>query len=153
MGKKNNVKLYKVELNDRGDFIEISTADTELFDRFVETYIQISDAAKDLLLRRKEIDKDCTISGNREKNMRKIRANVRFCEESSEKIDCVFGQGTLRKYFRRLYEEVPYFLPGTECFIDFFKQMAPALECFFERKINEKDKAYIMSMLQDNMIR
>lgn len=148
MSKESKSGLYKIELNNMGDYIEISTADTGLFDRFVETYRQIVNAAKDLPRRYREIEKVRVIPGHENKTVEKIRANVRFYEESAEKIDLVFGQGTLKKYFREHYEKIPDFMPGTEYFIDFFEQMAPVLEKLFGRKVDERDRKAVKSMTQ-----
>lgn len=148
MSKESNLALYKIELNNMGDYIEISTADTGLFDSFVETYRKIVNAAKDLPRRYREIEKVRIIPGHENKTVEKARAHVRFCEESAEKIDLVFGQGTLKKYFREHYEKIPDFMPGTECFIDFFEQMVPVLERLFGRKVNERDKKAVKSMTQ-----
>lgn len=148
MSEESKSGLYKIELNDMGDYIEISTTDTVIFDRFVETYRQIAGAAKDLPRRYKEIEKVRAIPGHENKTVEKIRANVRFYEESVEKIDHVFGQGTLRKYFREHYEKIPDFIPGTECFIDFFERMVPVLENLFGRKVDERDRKAVKSMSQ-----
>lgn len=148
MSEESKSGLYKIELNDMGDYIEISTADTGLFDRFVETYRQIVNAAKDLPRRYREIEKVRVIPGHENKTVEKIRANVRFYEESAEKIDLVFGQGTLKKYFREHYEKIPDFMPKTEYFIDFFEQMSPVLEKLFGRKVDERDKKAVKSMSQ-----
>lgn len=148
MSKESKSGLYKIELNDMGDYIEISTADTGLFDRFVGTYRQIVNAAKDLPRRYGEIEKVRVIPGHENKTVEKIRANVRFYEESAEKIDLVFGQGTLKKYFREHYEKIPDFMPRTEYFIDFFEQMVPVLEKLFGRKVDERDKKAVKSMSQ-----
>lgn len=148
MSEESKSGLYKIELNDMGDYIEISTADTVIFDRFVETYRKIAGAAKDLPRRYKEIEKVRAIPGHENKTVKKIRANVRFYEESAEKIDLVFGHGTLKKYFREHYEKIPDFMPGTECLIDFFEEMAPVLENLFGRKVDERDKKAVKSMTQ-----
>lgn len=148
MSKESKSGLYKIELNNMGDYIEISTADTGLFDRFVETYRQIVSAAKELPRRYRAIEKVRVIPGHENKTVEKIRANVRFYEESAEKIDLVFGQGTLKKYFREHYEKIPDFMPGTEYFIDFFEQMAPVLEKLFGRKVDERDRKAVKSMTQ-----
>ena len=148
MNKESNSGLYKIELNDMGDYIEISTADAGIFDRFVETYRQIVSAAKELPRRYREIEKARVIPGHENKTVEKIRANVRFYEESAEKIDLVFGQGTLKKYFREHYEKIPDFMPRTEYFIDFFEQMVPVLEKLFGRKVDERDKKAVKSMSQ-----
>lgn len=146
MEKESGVGLFKIELNNRGDYIEIPTADTGFFDRFVETCRQIGNAARDLSGRYREIDEARVLPGHESKTVEKIREKVRFCEESTERIDGVFGQGTLKKYFREHYGNTPDFMPGAECLIDFFEQMAPVLEKLFGRKVDEQDKADIMSI-------
>lgn len=148
MSEDSKSGLYKIELNDMGDYIEISTADTVIFDRFVETYRQIVSAAKELPRRYREIEKVRVIPGHENKTVEKIRANVRFYEESAERIDLVFGHGTLKKYFREHYEKIPDFMPGTEYFIDFYEQMAPVLENLFGRKVDERDRKAVKSMSQ-----
>ncbi|MBD5521229.1 MAG: hypothetical protein HDR03_08430 [Lachnospiraceae bacterium] len=148
MGKGTDAKLYKIELNDMGDHIDISTGDMELFDRFQETYKQIADAAKDIPRRCQEIDKVRVISGHGNKIVEKIMIKVRFYEESAEKIDNIFGQGTLKKYFNKLYKEVPDFMPGAECFIDFYDKMLPVLEELFGRRVDDSEKERIRSIGQ-----
>lgn len=148
MEKESGVGLFKIELNKWGDYIEIPTTDTGFFDRFVETYRQIVNAARELPGRYREIDEARVLTGHENKTVEKIRAKVRFCEEAAERIDSVFGQGTLKKYFREHYADIPDFMPGAECFIDFFEEMAPVLENLFGRKVYERDKADIMSMSQ-----
>lgn len=146
MNKENDAKLYKIELNNMRDYIDILTVDQELFDRFLETYRQIADAAKDLPRRYEEIDNVRVIPGHENKMIEKIRAKLRFCEESVEKIDSIFGQGTLKKYFRSFYEEIPDFVPFTKCFIDFYDQMVPVLEELFERRVDDCEKERIRYM-------
>lgn len=148
MSEESNSGLYKIELNNMGDYIEISTADTGIFDRFVETYRQIVSAVKELPRRYREIEKVRAIPGHENKTVEKIRVNVRFYEESAERIDLVFGQGTLKKYFREHYEKIPDFMPGTECLIDFFEEMASVLENLFGRKVDERDRKAVKSMTQ-----
>lgn len=148
MEKESDVGLFKIELNKWGDYIEIPTTDTGFFDRFVETYRQIVNAARELLGRYREIDEARVLPGHENKTVEKIRAKVRFCEEAAERVDSVFGQGTLRKYFREHYENIPDFMPYTECFIDFFERIAPVLEKLSGRKVEEQDKADVMSMPQ-----
>lgn len=148
MEKESGVGLFKIELNNQGDYIEIPTTDTGVFDRFVETYRQIVNSARELSGRYREIDEARVLPGHENKTVEKIRANVRFYEESVEKIDHVFGQGTLKKYFREHYEKIPDFIPGTECFIDFFERMVPVLENLFGRKVDERDRKAVKSMSQ-----
>ena len=147
MNKGNNAKLYKIELNDMGDHIDISTADTDLFDRFEAGYRQIVDMAEGLPQKYKELEqryeKPCV-----EKTVEIARANVGFCEAGIRIIDDIFGEGTIKKYFNKLYKELPDFLPGTECFIDFYDHIAPVLEELLGRRVDESEKERVRSMGQ-----
>lgn len=147
MNKENDAKLYKIVLNGAGDYIDISTADADLFDRFEAGYRQIVDMEEGLPQKYKEINRiykqPCT-----EKTIEIVRANVGFREAAIRIIDDIFGEGTLKKYFNKLYKEVPDFMPGTECFIDFYNQMAPVLEKLFERRVDSSEKERIKSMGQ-----
>lgn len=147
MNKENNAKLYKIELNNLGNYIDISTTDTGLFDRFVAGYRQIADMAEGLPQKYKEIkqryEHPCV-----EKTVEIARINVGFSEAAIKTIDDIFGKGTIKKYFGKLYKEIPDFMPGTECFIDFYDQMLPILEKLFDRRIDDSEKERIRSMGQ-----
>lgn len=147
MGKENDVRLFKIELNDAGDHIDISTADTDLFDRFVAGYRQIADMAEGLPQKYKEIEqkyeKPCV-----EKTVEIAMTNFGFSEAAIKIIDDIFGESIIKKYFNKLYKELPDFLPGTECFIDFYDQMGPVLEKLFERRVDESEKERVRSMGQ-----
>lgn len=147
MNKENNAKLYKIELNNMGDYIDISTADTDLFDRFVAGYRQIADIAEDLPQKYKEIEQRYTrpCIG---KTVEIARTNVSFSKVAIKIIDDILGKGTIKKYFNKLYKEVTDFMPGTECFIDFYDNIAPVLEELFGRRVDDSEKERIRSMGQ-----
>lgn len=147
MNKENNAKLYKIELNEMGDHIDISTTDTDLFDRFVAGYRQIADMAEGLPQKYKEIKQrykqPCI-----EKTLEIARTNVGFSKAAIKIIDDILGESTIKKYFRSFYEEITDWIPDTECFIDFYGHIAPALEKLFERRVDENEKERIRSMGQ-----
>ena len=47
--------------------------------------------------------------------------------EAAAKIDRIFGQDVIRKYFRLSYEINPDFVPDDECIYDFLDSMTPVL--------------------------
>lgn len=147
MDKENNARIFKIELNKVGDYIDISTTDIELFDRFVAGYRQIADMAEGLSQKYKEIeqryDRPCT-----EKTVEIARVNVGFSEAAIKIVDDILGNDTIKKYFNKLYEEVTDFMPGAECFIDFYDQMLPILEKLFDRRVDNNEKERIRSMGQ-----
>lgn len=63
--------------------------------------------------------------------------NVRFSTEAVKTIDSIFGEGTIKKYFRNIYREIPDFLPDADCITDFFKQITPVTERIFSRRIEQ----------------
>lgn len=147
MGKENDAKLFKIELNETGDYIGISTADTDLFDRFVAGYGQIADMAEGLPQKYKEIEQRY-VQSCVEKTIEISKADVGFLEAAIKIIDDIFGKGTIKKYFNKLYKEVPNFMPRTECFIDFYYNMVPVLEELFGCRVDDSEKERIRSMGQ-----
>lgn len=147
MNKENNAELHKIELNNMGDYIDISTTDTDLFDYFVAGYLRIADMAEGLPQKYKEIkqryERPCV-----EKTVEIARANVGFSEAAIKIIDDTLGKDTIKKYFNKLYKEIPDFMPGTECFIDFYDNIAPILEELLRRRVGDSEKERIRSMGQ-----
>ena len=147
MGKETDARLFKIEINGAGDYIDISITDTDLFDRFVAGYRQIADMAEGLPQKYKEIEQryeqPCI-----KKTVEIARANVGFSEAAIKIIDDIFGKGTIKKYFNKLYKKVQDFMPGTECFIDFYENIVPVLEELFGRRVDDSEKERIRSIGQ-----
>ena len=78
----------------------------------------------------------------------KVRVDAEFSEKAIKIIDNIFGEGTLKKYFRNIYEEVPEFLLDAECIADFFKKISPVMETLFNRKMDAAEKARIESIIK-----
>lgn len=127
---RKEAQLIKIELNDQGDHIVISTGDSTLFDRFMEGFLQIADEAAGLPGEYRKIEKKHRSAKELPmyKNVDIARADVEFSKKAVKIINDLFGKDTLKKYFRQLYDEVPDFLPGAECFVDFFKNIAPVMD-------------------------
>ena len=141
-------RLIKVVLNDEGDHIAISTGDSTFFDRFTAGFLQIADEAAGLPGEYRKIEKKHRSAKELPmyKNVDIARADAEFSRKAVKIIDNLFGEGTLKKYFRKLYDEVPDFLPGAECFVDFFGKIMPVMETLFNRKIDANSKERIESM-------
>lgn len=142
--QKNDAKLIKVELNGQGDYTAISPDDSTLFDRFVAGYKRIADLGDEIPKRLEEIESKYAgktdFTTIMEKTVEMSKVNVGFSEEAVLIVDSIFGKGTIEKYFRNVYEEIPSFLPSAECFIDFFEQITPEMEKIFNRKMEEQKK-------------
>lgn len=145
MDKESNEKLIKVELNDRGDYIVISTGDNAFFEWVAQVFKRIVDMAEEIPKKCHEIEAE---SGRdeMEKIIEEARVNISFSEEAVRMIDGVFGDGTIRKYFYRLYEEVPDFIPDCDCFTDFFDKITPVMEQLLGVKMDERETARFRTM-------
>ncbi len=62
-----------------------------------------------------------------------------FSEEAVRVIDSIFGEDTVKKYFRSIYNEISDFLPDADCIIDFFEQITPPMEKLFNRKAETRE--------------
>lgn len=139
-----SASLVKVELNSKGDYAVISTDDATLFDRFVAGFKHVSDIADAVPAKLKEIEKKYARSTDTASKMDKVleisRANVDFSREAVSVVDSIFGEKTVRKYFRNIYEQLPDFVPNPDCILEFFEKVTPEMEKLFNRKMEERDK-------------
>lgn len=135
----NDLQIVKITLNKEGDFTAISLKDSTLFDRYTESYKQIAALAETA---KESVDKinDNETMDQLDRVIAIAKENVRFSETAETIVDRVFGEGTIRKYFREAYEMIPTFRPDPECFIDFYEEATPKMEDLFNRKF-EADKA------------
>lgn len=142
--QKNDVSIIKIELNGSGDYIAVSADDSTLFDRFASGYKRISELADEVPKKLDEIEKKYAVAEDEktkiDMTVEMSRVNVDFSNEAVNIVDAIFGAGTVKKYFRDVYEEIPEFLPGAECFVDFFSQISPTMESIFSKKIEERNK-------------
>lgn len=146
--KAKSTHLLKIDLNDLndpGDYITVSADDSALFDRFSAGSKRIFDLVDHLPAKLEEIEKRYNgkedLSDVMEKTLEISEVNVDFSKEVTDVVDGIFGEGTLKKYFRRIYDEIPEFLPDANCVIDFLEQIIPVMEELFNRKIERQRAA------------
>lgn len=126
----------RIELNDHGDSVSISTDDASFFSKFSEGYAEIYDLAREY-----QSKSDETEGNSLEEAVRLARVNVDFSRSAIKTIDGIFGEGTIQKYFRNLCEEVPGFLPDANCILDFLEQVTPVIERLFGGKVDRLSAA------------
>lgn len=138
----------EVEINTHGDKIHISPDDAAMMDNFVKCFDNIVKMSDENAKKCDEIEKKYAgkegIENDIAMDVELSGVNVDFSNKSIEAIDSIFGDGTIRLYFRDHYENVAHFLPGTACFMDFFTQISPVMEDIFgkaARNIEELSKA------------
>lgn len=142
------LELEEVEINVHGDKIVISPDDSAMLDNFVkcfESIVKMSDECGDECV---EIKKRYAGKEGIDNEIAMVveisSVNVDFSNRSIAAIDSIFGDGTIRLYFRDHYEKIQNFLPGLACFMDFFIHMSPVMEDIFgkmSKNITELSKA------------
>lgn len=132
---------YKLYLNNMDEYVDILTDDPLLFDRFAEGRGRIMDMVAVLIRKHKKIEREYRKRGW-ERTVALVRANAGFSKEAVKIMNGVFGEETIEKYFRKIYEEYSDFTPGVECFMDFFEKVTPVMERLFDRKINDGNTIY-----------
>ena len=136
---QSGIKILKIELNPQGDYVTVAAggASADLFDRFVSACGVIMAEAEKLDERIKEIDtvnEETDIKKKFESASKITKLEIEFAENANSTIDGVFGKDTMKKYLRNIYEEIPDFIPSSECFLDFIDQLTPHMEEIFGRK-------------------
>lgn len=125
-------RLIKLELNDYGDYVVVSPDDSVLFERFAAGSKQIANMANRVGRKLKKIDRKYKGRTNTDSvcNMIVESTEIRtqFSKDAIKIFDGIFGEGTIRKYFRKFYEEDPDFLPTEIYFTDFLDQITPAMK-------------------------
>lgn len=135
--------LAKVSLNSNGDYIYINEKDAAIFDRFAAFMKWLEE--KDSEIRKKgeefekqygkdiiKLDEDGEVEDvNVDAFVQYSRLRTETYKEAADSIEAIFGQGTLRKYFRKFYEINPEFVPDDECICDFIEEMTPILNDLF----------------------
>lgn len=142
--ERSNIGLLKIELNSEGDYIVISADNPSLFDNFAEGFKHIADMVDEIPVKLDEIEKRYDDKDGLKDAMDKVleisKINVQFSKDAVAVIDGIFGEGTVKKYFRNIYEEIPDFLPDAESILDFFEKITPEMEKLFNRKMEDRNK-------------
>lgn len=128
----NTTGLFKIELNEQGDYVAVPLGNDAFFDCFAQGCKQIDGLAGGICNKLKKIERKYKKLKGFEATLKKIeetaKVNVQFSQNATAIIDNIFGEGTVRKYFRKLYEEDPDFMPNVECFTDFLDQITPVMQ-------------------------
>lgn len=142
--EEKNTGLLKVELNSYGDYIVLTADNPLLFDNFAAGFKRIADLADEIPAKLDEIEKRYVgkddFNSTMDKTLDMSKVNVQFSKDAVAIIDGIFGEGTISKYFRKIIEEIPDFLPDVDCILDFFDKITPEMEKLFNRKVEERKK-------------
>lgn len=140
-----NLNIEEVTINQHGDKIYISADDAKMFDEFIKCFDFIIERSSASEKEISEIEKKYEGKEETKDSIKMAvemsQVNVAFSNEAATSIDGIFGENTVKKYFRDHYEKIPSFLPSVDCFLDFFEQITPVMEQLFDRKMKDREKA------------
>lgn len=124
--------LFKIELNDQGDYITVPMGDDAFFDCFARGCKQIWGMSNGVCKKLKKTERKYKnredLAATLEKIEETAKVNAQFSKNATSIIDNIFGEGTIRTYFQKFYEEDPDFVPNVECFTDFLNQITPVMK-------------------------
>jgi hypothetical protein len=151
--KDSDEGLLKVYLNDYDDFIIIDANDSTFVDRYTNFIRDLEEMQKELEEKGKEYGEEykenpMISEGENGDAVVDVEQLIKFNEVKTqilkrcvESIDSVFGENTIRKYFRMSYEINPDFVPNEDCIRDFMEEITPAIKMIYDirgKKIKRK---------------
>lgn len=154
IGKKVSEQLKKVELNEYGDCIYINLGDATLMKKYNELIAWMDGQSDELSKIAAEMEKKYAgkpmISRNEDGDTEvdteqfavftEIKNNL--YKGCVKRIDDLFGEGTMKAYFRPMYEINPEFVPDEDCIMDFLEEISPVLEAIYKERAAGIDKKY-----------
>lgn len=154
IGSAKSENIQSVIVNAYGDEIKINASDATLRGRYTE-FIKWMD------VRRKELEAECdekekfygdrvavetkedgSVSIDAEQLSDMIDIQNRFCADVIKRIDGVFGQDIVNKYFRDDYALNPDFVPDEEQAIQFINEITDAASEIYNMRKQRIDAKY-----------
>lgn len=139
IGKRISNDLVKVEVNDFGDCIYLNPSDASFQTRYLNLLKWVNAKEKELRELAEQKDKEyggrSIITKNEDGDPEidfdqladLVDIQVGFYRECEEQINGLFGQDTLKKYFKLAYDVNPNFVPDENCIADFLEEITPVL--------------------------
>lgn len=140
-GAQNN--LFKLIVNEKGDFVYLDDKDTGLFDKFAEFLKWLGEKGSEFKNKESEMkqkygndivrrDADGNITDvNVDAVLEASKFQTDTYREAADRLNKIFGGDIMRKYFYVSYENNPDFVPGDECLFDFLDEMIPVMNDMF----------------------
>lgn len=139
IGSKLVEGAVKVTVNEYGDSIIVNASDAGFVKRFGDFLKWLEDKELEIAGKQKELeekygdgdfaseDEDGNVIINTDALVDFAKVWSELYESAAVKIDQIFGQGCLKKYFRAFYEMNQEFIPDEECIVDFLEEISPII--------------------------
>ena len=145
----------KVFVNEFDDYVLLDPSDTSLVMRFQRFMVWLNERGQKLQQEAAELDekyKDTPmVQENEETGETDIdleqfgkfaETQYAFYNEIAAKLNEVFGQDVIRKYFRVSYEINPEFVPDDLAIQDFLESITPVMEQVFQTRFERMNGKY-----------
>lgn len=144
----------KVYVNEYDDYILIDPGDHSFLGKFADFIHWIEEKQKDIdragtEMRKKYAGREM-FSENEEGDTKidteqlieLVNLQLKTYKECEDKVDTLFGQDALKKYFRTSYEINPKFIPDLDYVFDFIEEITPVLERVYGARAERINKKY-----------
>lgn len=154
LNQKSDESLVKVFLNENDDYVMLNQNDASFFDRYsqIVSWLNAKQAEYEKLVGeyqkkykgKKMFEEMEDGSLNIDSEQLSDFANLRtdLCKECVKKINILFGENTIEKFFRSIYDVIPDFIPDEDCIYDFFEEMSPVVSALFNKRIATMRSSY-----------
>lgn len=133
-----NSNIKTIEVNDAGECISIPIGDTTFFERFGNIIKYFEQKKEEIDRQEKELSEK--YEGKPEDDIDRVMDAVRYyselCREVCVQLDKLFGEGCCRKVFAGIEA------PGVELIVDFFEQITPLLQKYFNERNQQINAKY-----------
>lgn len=147
-------KVVKVEVNDSGDYIVLYPGDTSFTTRYAAFLEWLKAKEKEMETVAAEAEKkyegrklvseneDGTQDIDVEQFSEMVNIYATVYKEITEKLEELFGQDVLKKFYKECYEVNPDFIPDIEYIGDFLEAVSPVLNDIYNAHFEKAKGRY-----------
>lgn len=142
--------LLKVIVNEDDEAIYLNPNDSTFMDRFAKFLAKLEKKTKELETlgaeKEKQYEGRAMISEEGDVDVEQLleftNIQVEALSEIVKEIDELFGQNTVRKFFKPFYAINPDFIPDADCINDFLENIIPAVNDAYNARIERIQAKY-----------
>ena len=142
--------VEKVIVNGDGDYVLLNPDDAKIRGKFMDLLKWITDQQKEIEEKSKKYegrklitydeDGEAVVDIEQLNDVAKVQTT--FYRECAERINGLFGQDILKKFFKVYYDLDPTFLPDEDCIATFLDAMTPVLNQVYNKKFERNKSKY-----------
>lgn len=135
--------LVKIYLNDKNEYIVLNGGDSKVLDRFAVFMGWLDEVQAEIQSWKKGLRSPSGEALSRAEIMQAESVkSIGIYRECAARLDEIFGEGTIRKFFYAYYDRDEDFVPDGECFFDFINAVAPIVGDIYQKKHEKMKRRY-----------